>query len=150
MQSPLNTGRLSIQLHGSRFYCALLATLYLIVAYIVFWLKLEFWLTLFVILAFSISLFDEIRTHGLRVSKNAIAAFECQHGMWSVRYQNKTVRRFARVESAVVLSWLVVLNFRTGMTDKISIPVFAGSLPSKDFRHLRAYLNLKMDYLDKV
>ena len=112
MPSPLNTGKLSVEPQGSVFHCLLLAILYLLVAYIVIWLKLEFWLTLFLVLALLISFFDETCTHGLRVSKNAIAAVECEHGAWLIRYRNGTNRRFERVESAVVLDWLVVLNFR--------------------------------------
>ena len=50
MPSPLNTGRLSVEPQGSVLHCLLLAILYLLVAYIVIWLKLEFWLTLFLVL----------------------------------------------------------------------------------------------------
>ena len=150
MPSPLNTGRLSVEPQGSVLHCLLLAILYLLVAYIVIWLKLEFWLTLFLALALLISFFDEICTHGRRVSKNAIAAVECEHGAWLIRYRNGTNRRFERVESAVVLDWLVVLNFRHSLIEKISIPVFTDSLPVQDFRHLRGYLNLRLDCQDKV
>ena len=150
MPSPLNTGRLSFEPGRSVLHCSLLAILYLMAAYIVIWLKLQFWLTLFVALALLISFFHEACTHGLRVSKNAIAAVECQHGAWLIRYRNARVRRFERVESVVVLDWLVVLNFRHSLTEKVSIPVFTDSLPLRDFRHLRGYLNLRLDCQDKV
>ena len=145
MPSPLNTGRLSFEPGRSVLHCSLLAILYLMAAYIVIWLKLQFWLTLFVALALLISFLHEACTHGLRVSKNAIAAVECQHGAWLIRYRNARVRRFERVESVVVLDWLVVLKFRHSLIDKISIPVFIDSLPMREFRHLRGYLNLKLD-----
>ena len=150
MPSPLNTGKLSVEPQGSVFHCLLLAILYLLVAYIVIWLKLEFWLTLFLALAMLISFFDEICTHGLRVSKNAIAAVECEHGAWLIRYRNGSIGRFERVESVVILDWLVVMNFRHSLIEKVSIPVFTDSLPVQDFRHLRGYLNLRLDCQDKV
>jgi len=146
MQSPLTTGKLSVSPGFSGCYCLLLAALYLLVAYVVLRLNIGFWLMLFLMFALVLSFAHELCTQGFRVSSNAITEVECQHGNWLVRYRNKTNRRFERVENVVVLEWLVVLIFRDGLGGKTSIPIFIDSLSAREFRHLRGYLNLKLDH----
>lgn len=146
MQSPLITGKLSIGLGRSRYYCLLLVALYCLPAVVLWWLEIGYWLTLFIGLSLVISLVCELCTHGLRNSALAVIGIECQHGVWWLTLMNKDRKRFTLAQNVVVLDWLVILNFRDGKAGNIALPILFDSVPEQSFRHLRAYLNMKLDH----
>ena len=146
MRSPLITGKLSIELGCSRYYCLLLVSLYCLPTVVLLRLEVGYWVTLFIGLALLISLIQELCTHVFRNSAGAVIGVECQHGVWWLTFINKDRSRFTRAENVVVLDWLVILNFRDGKTSDVALPILFDSLSESDFRHLRAYLNMKLDH----
>jgi hypothetical protein len=146
MRSPLITGKLSIGLGRSKSYCLLLGSLYCLSAVVLLRLEIGFWVTLFIGLSLLTSLFHELCIHVLRNSARAVIGVECEHGVWWLTFMNKDRSRFTRVENVVVLDWLVILNFRDSKAGDIALPILFDSLSERDFRHLRAYLNMKLDH----
>ena len=145
MQSPLTTGKLSVAPGPSKLYGFLLFLLYALSGYVVWWLDLDYWVTFFVGLAFLVSFTHELRTHGLRLTSDAVTKVECQQGAWLITYRRKNTRHFAAVENLVVLEWLVILRFKDQLGTRTSVPIFVDSLSEQAFRQLRGYLNLKLD-----
>lgn len=145
MQSPLVTEKLSVVLGCSRYYCLLLVSLYCLPAFVLWWLEVGHWVTLFIGLSLVSSLIHELCAHGLRSSALAVIKIECQYGVWWLTFTNKERKRFVGAKSVVVLDWLVILNFRDGQAGDIALPILFDSVPEQSFRHLRAYLNMKLD-----
>jgi len=147
LTTPLTTGKLKICPGRSWCHCIFLLFVYFVPVLALLWLDLDPWMTFFVMFCLVVSLWHEVSTHGLRSHGQAVKGLECDQGVWVLTFQNRDVQRFSNSTSVVVLDWLVILNFRDKSAGKIYLPIFIDSLPARDFRHLRAYLNLKLDLI---